>query len=112
MLAVGVVEENAVAGAFAQSQHESECLIKRIGGLLPAVSIGVPHGERLIAMIERSGFIAEAKIVLVLRHRFGDGEIVAHPTYGGGIASNENTVVTGERESRVAPIDIDAQCRC
>src|SRR5262249_48625027 len=67
--AVSVVEKNSVGRALPQSEEKRNVLVKRIGGLLPPKRIGVPHGEREIAVVEGAALISEAEVMLVLWHR-------------------------------------------
>jgi hypothetical protein len=57
--------------------EEGNRLVERIGGLLPAEHIHVPVGKRDFAMIERAGFISQAEVVFVHRHRVPDAEFGA-----------------------------------
>ena len=77
--APGVVEEDAVAAAFAtRGDEERNALVERISGFGEAADIGVPVHERAAAAIQRPGLVAEAEVMFGLRHRlvqFEDGAI-------------------------------------
>src|SRR5258708_2774117 len=81
---ISVVEENAVCRAVAKREQERDVFVKRIGGLLPSEGVGVPHGEREIAVVHRPGLVSQAKIMFIFRHGFPD------PKRGGAGSLLEN----------------------
>src|SRR5436309_15886680 len=104
MLTKGVIEEDAVAGSLRQGEQKAKRLVKRIRRFLPAISVGVPHGERLIAMVERSGFVTETKIVLLPGHRASHGEFIAFPGDGSTVAGDQRPIRSPEADQGIAPI--------
>src|SRR2546427_9581149 len=83
--AVGIIEENSIGRAVKQREEERNCLVQRVGGFPPTDRIGVPHGESLIAAVERPGLVAETEIELVRRHGLPDadlGTVPSHPAVG------------------------------
>ena len=84
--APGVIQKNSVTLAIFQRQKKRNGLVQRVGRFLPAKSIGVPIGESLVAMVERAGLIAQAKIMFVFGHGFPNAKgstVVGHRFCGG-----------------------------
>src|SRR6185503_18779133 len=65
--APGVVEKNTCAHALAEHYEPGNRLVDGISRLLPPKRVGVPIGESLIATIERARFVAEAKVMFIVR---------------------------------------------
>jgi hypothetical protein len=96
--APGVVEENSVGQAFAQSDKERNVLVEWIGGLAPAESIGVPHCEGAVAAVHGAGFVAQAIVAFVFRHFFPDAHAPAFPAHGEvGIIGYQNVANIAEK---------------
>ena len=83
--APGVVEKNADGAAGVHVEEERHVLVDGIGRLLPTEGVGIPHGERLAAAIERPGLIAEAKEVIGEGATLADREAGAVPEHGRGV---------------------------
>src|ERR1035441_2692373 len=66
-----VVEKKAVAVSAADAKEKRNAFIERVDGFL-RTDVGVPECEGLIPAVERSRFVAEAKIMLVARHLLGE----------------------------------------
>src|SRR5579859_7920391 len=109
MLAIGVVKENAIAAALVEREQKTERLVERIGRFLPSIGIGVPHGEGLVAMIERSSLVAEPEVVFGWRHVLGDTEGTAPPRDRCSIAGHWHTIAPDKSNRRASAIDANAQ---
>src|ERR1700678_2373578 len=77
--APGVVEEDPECAALPKIDEEGNTLVDRIGGLLPAESVGIPHGEDLARTIEWARFVAESKKMRVIELLFVNVKAVAVP---------------------------------
>src|SRR6202041_4054105 len=75
--APGVVEQHAESMAGAKGYEVRNALVERVSRFLIAIGVGVPQSERLVAAIQRSGFVAEAEVMLVGWHDLADMESVS-----------------------------------
>src|SRR5207247_9237270 len=80
--AISVVQKNAICSAPSHGHEKGNRFIERIGGLLPAIGVRIPHAERLIAVIEWATLVSQAEVMFVLGH---------------GLPNTECVVVQGDR---------------
>ena len=95
-----VVEEDAERAALAIVDEIRDALIDRVGGLLPAEVIGIPHREDLTGTIKRTGFVAEAEEVGVDVFLFVDVEAVTMPFDRAGVLLKNFSAEVGDSEAK------------
>ena len=86
-------------------------LVDRVRRLLPAERVGVPHGERLTAAVERAGLVAETEEVVVKCAGLAHGEARAVPLDRRGVALQDVALHVGHGELQLG-VDADAQRFC
>src|ERR1051326_6729053 len=83
--AKGVVKKDAIGGSAPQCEKERDAFVEGVGAVVPAVGVGVPHGEGLVTMVDGPGLVTEAEVVLVPGHRLPDAEGGAIERSGKGV---------------------------
>ena len=79
---IGVVKENAVSQAAAQSDKEGNGFVERVGGFLPPEFVSVPVGKSAVAAVHWPGFVSKTIVIFIGRHFLPDMNTRAIPGHG------------------------------
>jgi hypothetical protein len=79
-------------------QKKRDGLVDRIGRLLPAEGVGVPHGKRLTAAIQRSRLISQSEEVIAEAALLADGKARSIPEHGGRVLLQNVALEVSHRE--------------